>query len=446
MRLCFLFIFLMQAAQLAQAAQARVTVLDYRLVKGAVQLVIASDAPLGRYEVQRLQNPERLVLDLQDTRLAAPLPQPGSNDPLAHRLRAGVRNGQDLRLVLDLKDLGSLNSRFKAPGGNNKNQLILELDVPAAAKSKVSESGFWGDFLSRQEPARDQENEPAFRSDFLSRQEPGVGQSKPTQTSAPKSGRNRNIIVAIDAGHGGKDPGALGASGTHEKDITLAVARRLAQAINKERGMQAVLVRDADIFISLRDRMAIARKHKADLFVSIHADAFKNPKVQGSSVFTLSRSGASSEAARWLADKENSADLKGGLTLDDKDEMLASVLLDLSQSATIHAGTEVAEQVLNQLGDLGNLHIGQVQQAGFAVLKSPDIPSILVETAFISNPEEERKLKDARHQTKLAAAIAKGVRNYFHASPPAGTLLAERQNKGKKASGSNNSLTEIAGR
>lgn len=431
MRFWFLFLLLMQAAHLAQATQSRVTTLEYRLLQNSAQLVIGSDKPLGQYEYQRLKNPERLVLDLKNSQLVVSVPQPAANDPMLYQIRSGIRHGTDLRLVLDLKGQGPQGSRFKFPGSGGGRQMVLELDVPAAARTAPA--------------VKPQAGEPAFQSDFLPKQEPAVGRSKQLVAGAATS-RGRNIIIAIDAGHGGKDPGALGARGSHEKDITLAVARRLATAINKEPGMQAVLVRNADVFISLRDRMAIARKHKADLFVSIHADAFKNPKVKGSSVFTLSRSGASSEAARWLADKENSADLMGGVSLDDKDKMLASVLLDLSQSATIQASSEVAEQVLGELGSFGNLHIGQVQQAGFAVLKSPDIPSILVETAFISNPEEERKLKNTKHQIKLAAAIAKGVRNYFHASPPAGTMLAERLNKQKRAANGKGNLTEFAGR
>lgn len=435
MRFWLSFLLLMQTAHLAQAAQARVTALEYRLLQNAAHLVIGSDDSLGQYEYQRLQNPDRLVLDLKNSQLAAPLPQPSQTDPLLQQIRAGIRHGTDLRLVLDLKGQGPQAFRFKTSGTGGRKELVLELDLPQGTRSAPA-------------PAlRPQASESAFDSNFLPKQEPATTRSKQLLAgSAASTSRGRNVIVAIDAGHGGKDPGALGASGAHEKDITLSVARRLAQAINKETGMRAVLVRDSDIFISLRDRMAIARKHKADLFVSIHADAFKNPKVRGSSVFTLSRSGASSEAARWLADKENSADLMGGVSLDDKDEMLASVLLDLSQSATIQAGSEVAEQVLGELGQFGDLHIGQVQQAGFAVLKSPDIPSILVETAFISNPEEERKLKNSKHQTKLAAAIAKGVRNYFHASPPAGTLLAERLNKQKRAANGKGNLTEFAGR
>jgi N-acetylmuramoyl-L-alanine amidase len=228
----------------------------------------------------------------------------------------------------------------------------------------------------------------------------------------------------VDAGHGGEDPGARGAKGTKEKDVTLAIARKLANKINQEPGMKAVLVRNGDYYIGLRKRMAIARKHRADLFVSIHADSFRDKRVRGSSVYTLSRRGASSEAAKWLAEKENSADLVGGVSLDDKDDVLAGVLLDLSQTATLQASGEVAHHVYKQLGQVGKVHGKRVQRAGFAVLKSPDIPSMLIETAFISNPAEERNLTSPSHQTKIARAIMRGIKGHFHDSPPAGTKLA----------------------
>jgi N-acetylmuramoyl-L-alanine amidase len=339
----------------------------------------------------------------------------------------------DLRLVLDLKTQAQSDPILKMPAAAKGHQLVMELETGRSSSS-----------IASQEVAI----EPAFRADFLHQQDSGPAHrgALVMESKKARAERGRDVIIAIDAGHGGKDPGALGASGTYEKDVTLAVARRLAQTINKEQGMKAVLVRNADIFITLRERMAIARAHKADLFVSIHADAFKNPKVRGSSVFILSRSGASSEAARWLADKENSADLVGGVSLEGKDEEVASVLLDLSQSATMQAGSEVAERVLAELAVLGELHINQVQQAGFAVLKSPDVPSLLVETAFISNPEEERRLRDPKHQAHLAAAIAKGVKRYFYTSPPAGTLIAKRQNRQKQASGKQEGLAEVAGR
>ncbi len=238
---------------------------------------------------------------------------------------------------------------------------------------------------------------------------------------------SREIIIAIDAGHGGEDPGARGRNGTREKDVVLATARRLEALVRAEKGMRPVMIRDGDYYLSLRQRIQKARQHKADLFISIHADAFLHPNAKGSSVYTLSDRGASSEAARWLAESENAADLVGGVSLEDKDELLASVLLDLSQTATSSASQVIAAEVLSSLNDVGHVHKPQVQQAGFVVLKSPDIPSILVETAFISNPKEESKLRDPRFQQSLAEAIMSGARSYFARHAPPGSVLALRE-------------------
>jgi N-acetylmuramoyl-L-alanine amidase len=239
----------------------------------------------------------------------------------------------------------------------------------------------------------------------------------------------REIVIAIDAGHGGEDPGAKGRRGTYEKTVVLAIAKKLAVLVARERGMRPVLIRTGDYYLGLRKRMRLARAERADLFISIHADAFRDPRARGSSVFTLSNRGASSEAARWLAESENNADLIGGVKLDDKDDVLASVLLDLSQTGARQASHEVAKNILRQLSQIGRTHKKVVQQAGFAVLKSPDVPSILVETAFISNPEEENKLRSPRHQQRMAAAIMTGLRSFFRASPPPGTLLAQNKSR-----------------
>ena len=235
----------------------------------------------------------------------------------------------------------------------------------------------------------------------------------------------RDVVIAVDAGHGGQDPGAIGHGGTREKDVVLAIARALAERINSEPGMRAVLTRDRDEFLVLRDRIGRARIAKADMFVSIHADSIANRDVSGSSVYVLSEHGASNEAARWLADRENAADLMGGVKLDDKDKQLASVLLDLSQTANISASMTAAQRVIGSLDAVGQVRKAQVQQAGFVVLKSPDIPSMLVETAYISNPEEEVSLRNTRHQAALADAIFAGLRGYFASNPPGGTRFAQ---------------------
>ena len=238
----------------------------------------------------------------------------------------------------------------------------------------------------------------------------------------------RLITVAIDAGHGGEDPGAHGKNGTNEKDVTLAIAKKFKKLVDAEPNMRGVLIRDGDYFIPLHGRVVKARKMEADLFVSIHADAYIRPSARGSSVFALSERGATSAMARYIAQRENESDLIGGVSLDNKDPYLAKTLLDLSQTATINDSLKVAKAVLGNLGEINSLHKGMVEQAGFAVLKSPDIPSILIETAFISNPEEELKLTDENYQTKLANAILTGIKRYFASNPPLAKSKMAMQN------------------
>jgi N-acetylmuramoyl-L-alanine amidase len=243
--------------------------------------------------------------------------------------------------------------------------------------------------------------------------------------SVSNSASGRDLIIAIDAGHGGEDPGAIGGRGVKEKNVTLAIAKQLKERIDAEPGMRAVLTRDGDYFVPLRERINRARQHQADMFVSIHADSAPDNRASGASVYTLSPKGATNEAARWLADRENAADMVGGISLDNKSGVLASVLLDLSQGAAMGASMEAASRVLKQLDGLGSTHHSSVQQAGFVVLKSPDIPSMLVETAFISNPVEEARLSDPRHQERLAEAVLTGVRDYFYSNSPPGSRVAQ---------------------
>jgi N-acetylmuramoyl-L-alanine amidase len=250
------------------------------------------------------------------------------------------------------------------------------------------------------------------------------GARRAVQAAHAPRGSGRDIIIAVDAGHGGEDPGATGHAGVHEKDVVLAIARALARRIDSEPGMRAVLTRDRDEFLTLRERIHRARVANADLFVSIHADSIANSAVSGSSVYVLSERGASNEAARWLADRENAADLKGGVSLSDKANDLASVLMDLSQTAAISASTTAAQSVLGALQGVGLVRKVQVQEARFVVLKSPDIPSMLVETAYISNPAEERRLRNPAQQAALADAVFTGLRSYFSGNPPEGTRFA----------------------
>ena len=244
------------------------------------------------------------------------------------------------------------------------------------------------------------------------------------KSSQPVVHNKDKIVIAIDAGHGGQDPGAHGTQGTEEKRVVFAIANKLAKLINSQPDMKAVMVRKGDYYIDLRKRMQIARKAHADLFISIHADAFQDTTVKGSSVYVLSEKGASSEAALWLAKSENASDSVAGVSLEDKEDVLASVLIDLSQSATEQASSDVAQSVLKQCSDVGEVHKNEVQKAGFMVLKSPDIPSILVETAFISNPDEELNLITDEYQNKMAKAIYQGVRNYFKPNTPDDTKVA----------------------
>ncbi|NOQ76259.1 MAG: AMIN domain-containing protein [Methylococcaceae bacterium] len=347
------------------------------------------------HQVFLLENPARLVIDFKGARLLKKLAQPPKNHALFSRVRSGIRNNKDLRVVVDLKTAVTPKSFSLKPSKTYGHRLVVDLYNKSKAGAKAN------------------------------------AKTVQTVNRVTKTVKNkaRDIIIAIDAGHGGEDPGAHGPKGTQEKKVVLAIAKKLAVLINKKPGMKAVMVRKGDYYIKLRKRMEIARAAKADLFVSIHADAFKNSKVKGASVFTLSNRGASSEAARWLAKHENAADLVGGVSLTDKDDMLATVLMDLSQTATKEASRNVAGNILKNFKTIGHLHKGSVQKAGFMVLKSPDIPSILVETAFISNPGEERKLRSGKHQAKMANAIFKGVVGYFNQYAPMDTYFALNSSK-----------------
>jgi len=347
------------------------------------------------YQVFTLSNPHRVVVDIADTQLNGKLDQTALQQGPIRHVRSGARKGDDLRLVLDVSQKVEPKAFLLPPKEEFGHRLVI--DFPGVGTSAKN-------------------NQPVARQPVKSTQ------TKHISKTAPQS--YRDVVVVIDAGHGGKDVGAIGANGTYEKNVVLAVSKKLAQRINAQPGMRAVLTRDNDQFIRLRDRTRIARENHADLFVSIHADSFRSHHAKGSSVYALSQRGATSEAARLLAEKENAADLIAGTDIDEKDEMLRSVLLDLSQTGAIKESIAVGDRVLRELRGVNQLHKQKVEQAGFAVLKSHDVPSILVELAFISNPKEERKLKDAKHQNKLADAILGGVKAYFVNTPPPGTLLA----------------------
>lgn len=381
---------LLVAALSAFAAQP-VTIKDVRLWAGpdGTRLVFDLSAPV-EHSLFTLDNPDRIVVDIPAASLQSERVLP-EGQGFVKQLRAGAQANGDLRVVVDLTAPAEPKTFAVGPQESYGHRLVLDLT-----------------------PSK------------------GAAAAAPAPLSVVKAAADlhgRDIVVAIDAGHGGVDPGSIGKRGTYEKHLTLAIARRLKDRIDKEPGMRAVLTRDNDTFVELRDRIRRARRQQADMFVSIHADSYTNRSVAGSSVYVLSARGASDESARWLADRENAADLIGGVTLDDKDSVLASVLLDLSQSASMSASIDAAELVMQELYSIGNITNRGVKHAGFLVLKSPDIPSLLVETGFISNPAEESRLLDAKHQQKLAEAIHKGVRAYFYRNPPPGTIIAELRAK-----------------
>lgn len=363
------------------------------------------------HSISLIGQPHRLIIDIQNARLKGKLPQPPASHPFFSGIRADQKQ-KSLTIIADLKRKVDYESFTLNPNKMYGHRLVVDLldKGPFSDSNIVAEKP-----LTRTAKTDAKAQTPQKIIKKITEQANSSPEEK--KTAQPEHSA-RNIVIAIDAGHGGEDPGAHGARGTEEKRVVLAIAKKLAALINGQRGMRAVMVRKGDYYVDLRKRMEIARAANADLFISVHADAYQKSDVKGASVFTLSNSGASSEAARWLADSENASDLVGGVRLDDKEEVLASVLLDLSQTATLEASNNVASHVLKSFQNIGELHFTTVQKAGFLVLKSPDIPSILVETAFISNPGEERKLNSEDHQSKIALAIFNGVRNYFKQYTP----------------------------
>lgn len=395
---------LLTAPLLAAAGQVKIHGARIWNAPDHTRIVLDTAAPID-HRVFALDDPHRLVVDITDARLSGDLPVADADDVLVAGLRSGVRQGDDLRVVLDLKQPVKVKSFQLKPNGTYGHRLVIDVSA-------------------RSGPARAQ---------TVSRTTPSA---PPRHLSVqPKGIRDRDVIVAVDAGHGGEDPGAIGPAGTFEKDVTLAISRKLAERIDRQRGMRAVMIRDGDYFIALRQRIAKARQHQADLFVSIHADAFRDRRVRGSSVYTLSNGGATSEAAKWLAERENRADLIGGVSLAEQNDVLAGVLLDMTQNATLEHSSIAAERVLSKLRALGDVHQTSIQKAGFAVLKSPDIPSMLVETAFISNPDEEKRLRSGSYQDKLADYLVQGIVDYFEEYPPPGTRFARDDAPGRDGLG-----------
>lgn len=360
------------------------------------------------YKVFQLENPARLVVDIRDTNNQSSFQSIDVNNTPIKRIRAAVRNKKDLRLVFDLHMAVKPRSFLLAASSTKPDRLVVDFyDKQARVKKAVNSEA------SGQAPPADSVK----------------------RANSPLSAK-RDIIIVVDAGHGGEDPGAIGPKRIREKVVVLDIAKRLATLINAKKGYKAILTRDGDYFLPLRKRRDIARKKRADLLVSIHADAFTNPRARGASVYALSQRGATSETARFLAKRENETDLIGGVgdvNLENKDKVLRSVLVDLSMTATVGASLDVGKSVLGGMGSIAHLHKKHVEQASFLVLKSPDVPSILVETGFISNPQEAQRLGTSSYRQKMAQSIFKGVYGYFTRKPPAGSYVAWKKNGGRNA-------------
>ena len=368
------------------------------------RITLESQEPL-KYSVLNLKDPERLVLDLEDIEVTATLTglaeKIGADDPYVKSMRIGRFKPGVIRVVFDLKSEIKPQVFTLAPVADYGHRLVLDL-YPLEPPDPLLV------FLDKLQAPREDAVDPAA----------GAGSKAPARSAPKRPDVARLIIVALDPGHGGEDPGALGRRGTHEKSVTLAIAQKLKARIDKEPNMRAVLTRDGEYYLPLHMRVEKAQRVRADLFVSIHADAFIRPHARGASVFALSEKGATSAAASWLANRENAADLIGGVNLQGKDRYLKMTLADLSLTAQINDSLKAGRAVLAELGGVNDLHKADVEQAGFAVLKAPDIPSILVETAFISNPDEEKRLKSAAYQNKVADAIFVGIKRYFAKNPP----------------------------
>lgn len=370
---------------------------------------------------QLLTNPHRLVVDVEGLELTNTLKElvakVKSNDPYVSQVRVGQFQPRVVRLVFDLKESIQPQLFSLEPVGSYQNRLVFDL-YPTVANDPLMElvrsSSKKSAALDLEDPIGAIARKEALKQDKQDKS----NKDESAHKSDPKSSFKRLLTIAIDPGHGGEDPGAIGKRGSREKDIVLAIARKLKDKIEQEPDMRSYLTRDGDYFVPLHTRVNKARRVQADLFVSVHADAFVQPHAKGASVFALSQQGATSTAARWLANKENNADLIGGLNIKSQDKQVAELLLDMSTTAQIKDSLKLGDAVLKQIGGFAKLHKKHVEQASFAVLKAPDVPSILIETAFISNPEEEARLNDLEYQEQIASAILKGIRSYFAKNPP----------------------------
>jgi N-acetylmuramoyl-L-alanine amidase len=417
-----------EARSSVESAPVQLRHLDLQSDSGTVLLTLSLSAPVKAH-VFRLQHPERLVIDLPHTHAGCSLPAAVADGSVT-ALRSGVTAQHALRLVLELTSPMRLQQQLTKSGDR---QLRIALQspvlVPAPAPARPPAPALVP--AAAVATSTVLQAAPAGAAAVAATAQPLPIAAVPGIRAAhAPSGAERPVVIAVDAGHGGDDPGASGPGGTHEKDVTLAIARALAARIDREPGMRAVLTRDGDYFVELLERRERAKKAHADMFVSIHADAIRDRGVSGASVYILSERGASSQAAKILAEEQNAADLKGGISLANQKPDLRPVLLDLSQSASMGESSEAADRILNALDQVGDVRKREVQQAAFVVLKFPDIPSMLIETAYISNPAEERMLRTPAQQQRLAEAICSGISGYFHKFPPEGSLFVRARAPG----------------
>ena len=378
-------------------------------------------------------NPERVIIDLGNSRLQGTLQTVDLAATPIQRIRSGLRGESDLRIVLDMQNSVRPESFLLGPSGDYGNRLVVDLyDQRSRGSSAPAELPADTAPSARETSGASPVTAPEIKQPVTRPEAPAQPQSAPLPRPLPE--RGRDILIAIDAGHGGEDPGAIGPRRIREKDVVLAIARQLETRVNQQPGYRATMIRKGDYFVPLQGRRDLARKTGADLFVSIHADAFTHSRARGSSVYALSQRGATSASAAFLAQRENGADLIGGVNLGAKDNQVAEVLTDLSMTASLDASLGVGSRVLHSMGRIAHLHKPHVEQAGFVVLKSPDMPSILVETGFISNPDEAARLGRADFQRSMARAIFSGVSDYFLSTPPPDTLVAMRVRDGARAS------------
>lgn len=468
MRRGFLTLPLLLSPLIARNAYAATKVASTRVWPAAEYTRVTFESPVAlKYQQFFVKDPERLVIDIENVEMGPALKELaakiGSNDPFIQTIRVGVNRANVIRVVLDLKTEVKPQVFAVLPAGEFGHRLMLDIypakpvdpmmallnddvagfakgnnaapvDAPANNNSVASRPQQDGRVISPENKTKPGDSSPATdsrttvagdsRANLASAEKE---KSAPDKKGAPQQNQSaavatskkspRAIVVVLDPGHGGEDPGAVGRRGTREKDIVLTIARKLKGKFEDSTNFRIAMTRDGDYFVPLDTRVQRARKLRADLFVSVHADAFIQPQANGSSVFALSERGATSTAAKWLANRENEADLIGGVNINTRDGFLARTLLDLSQTAQINDSLKLGKLVLAELGEVNRLHKAVVEQAGFAVLKAPDIPSILVETAFISNPDEEKRLRDTAYQDKMADAIADGIKRYFAKNP-----------------------------